>query len=46
MHDDHNTPDMLEMDAREYEREPEISDEEFCRSVAFFWEGVPDEDLR
>jgi hypothetical protein len=45
MHDDHNTPDMLEMDAREYERD-EISDEEFCRSVAFFFEGVPDENQR
>ena len=47
MHDDHNAPTMLEMDAREYEREiDDVSDEEFCRSVAFFWEGVPDEDLR
>ncbi len=44
MNDDHSTPAMLEMDNREYEREPEISDEEFCRSVAFFWEGVPDEE--
>jgi hypothetical protein len=43
MNDDHSTPAMLEMDNREYERE-EISDEEFCRSVAFFWEGVPDEE--
>ena len=45
MHDDHNHDDACEMDHREYERE-EISDEEFCRSVAFFWEGVPDEDQR
>jgi len=30
MHEDHNHD------------EPEISDEEFCRSVAFFFEGVPE----
>ena len=42
MHDDYNAPTMLEMDARE--REPEISDEEFCRSVQWFFEGVPPED--
>jgi hypothetical protein len=42
MNDDHNTPDMLEMDAREYDRE-EISDEDFCRSVQWFFEGVPPE---
>jgi hypothetical protein len=46
MHDDYNETERNEMDAREYEREPEITDEEFCRSVAFFWEGVPDEDQR
>ena len=46
MHDDYNETDMLEMDNREYEREPEISDEEFCRSVAFFFEGVPPESDR
>lgn len=45
MHDDCNADEANEMDAREYERE-EISDEEFCRSVAFFWEGVPDENHR
>jgi hypothetical protein len=45
MHDDYNAPTMLEMDAREYERE-EISDEEFCRSMQWFFEGVPDENLR
>lgn len=44
MHEAHNHDDAIEMDNREYERE-EISDEEFCRSVAFFWEGVPDENL-
>jgi hypothetical protein len=46
MHDDYNETERNEMDNREYEREPEISDEEFCRSVAFFWEGVPDENHR
>ncbi len=47
MHDDHNTPAMLEMDNREYEREiDDITDEEFCRSVQWFFEGVPDENLR
>ena len=45
MHDDHNHDAASEMDNREYEREV-ISDEEFCRSVAFFWEGVPDENHR
>ena len=45
MHEDHNHDDAVEADNREYEREPEISDEEFCRSVAFFFEGVPDENL-
>ena len=44
MHEDHNHDDANEMDNRGYERE-EISDEEFCRSVAFFWEGVPDENV-
>ena len=46
MHDDYNAPTILEMDAREYEREPEISDEDFCRSVQWFFEGVPPEDDR
>jgi len=44
MHDDVNATTMLEMDNREYERDQDdISDEEFCRSVAFFFEGVPHE---
>jgi hypothetical protein len=44
MHDDVNATTMLEMDNREYERDQDdISDEEFCRSVAFFFEGVPPE---
>ena len=43
MHDDCHTIDANAMDNREYEREiDDITDEEFCRSVAFFWEGVPD----
>ena len=45
MHDDHNHDDMAAMDNREYEREDEISDEDFCRSVQWFFEGVPDENL-
>lgn len=44
MHEDHNHDDNVEADHREYERE-EISDEEFCRSVQWFFEGVPDENL-
>ena len=43
MHDDCHTYDANDMDNREYERE-EISDEEFCRSVQWFFEGVPDEE--
>ena len=42
MHEDNHHDDNVDADHREYERE-EISDEEFCRSVAFFWEGVPDD---
>ena len=45
MHEDHNHDDANDMDNREYEREDEISDEDFCRSVAFFFEGVPHENL-
>ena len=41
MHDDHNHDAAIEMDQREYDRE-EISDEEFCRSVQWFFEGVPE----
>jgi len=44
MHDDHNHDAAIEMDQREYERDQDdITDEEFCRSVAFFFEGVPPE---
>ena len=46
MHDDYNATERNEMDAREYDREPEISDEEFCRSVQWFFEGVPPESDR
>jgi len=47
MHDDVNATTMLEMDNREYERDQDdITDEEFCRSVQWFFEGVPDENLR
>ena len=45
MHEDCNETERNEMDNREYERE-EISDEEFCRSMQWFFEGVPDEDQR
>ena len=45
MHEDNHHDDNVEADNREYERE-EISDEEFCRSMQWFFEGVPDEDQR
>ena len=44
MHEDNHHDDNVEADNREYERE-EISDEDFCRSVQWFFEGIPDEDL-
>jgi hypothetical protein len=44
MHDDHNETERNEMDNREYVREiDDITDEEFCRSLQWFFEGVPDE---
>jgi hypothetical protein len=47
MHEDHNHDAAIGMDQREYARDDnDITDEEFCRSVAFFFEGVPDENLR
>jgi hypothetical protein len=45
MHENWMHDYMTDLDNREYD-EPEISDEEFFRSIAFFWEGVPDEDQR
>ena len=44
MHDDWQHDYLIDLDNREYEPE-EISDEEFCRSMQWFFEGVPDEDL-
>ena len=44
MHENWMHDYMLDLDNREYDEPEEISDEEFFRSIAFFFEGVPDED--
>ena len=45
MHENWMHDYLIDLDNQEHD-EPEISDEEFFRSIAFFWEGVPDEDQR
>ena len=42
MHENWMHDYLIDLDNQEHEPE-EISDEEFFRSIAFFFEGVPDE---
>lgn len=44
MHDDWQHDYLIDLDNQEHD-EHEISDEEFCRSMQWFFEGIPDEDL-
>ena len=46
MHDDWTIDSPLLGQTHPDEDRDEITDEDFCRSVAFFFEGVPDENQR
>ena len=43
MHDDWQHDYLLDLDNQEHDEPEEISDEEFCRSMQWFFEGVPEE---